>query len=169
MTDVDDLMDAIKKAIQMEKDGRAFYLNAATQTTSPMGVLVFQNLASDELVHLETFQKIFEKTVSTNEWDELVNSSKKYADLKVFPKDLTSADGADATTDELDAINIAMDSEKKAIQFYGEILKGASDSMVADIIKEIIQQEKNHYFILNEEFTYLSKNGIWYEMDYFGG
>lgn len=169
MTELDEKMDAIKKAIQMEKDGRKFYLNAATQTTSPMGVLVFQNLAADELMHLETFQKIFEKKVGRKEWDELAKSSRKYADLTVFPKDLTSAKGAETNTNELDALNMAMDAEKGAIQFYGEILKGTKDPMVRDILKEIIQQEKSHLFILNEEFNYLSTSGYWYEMDYIGG
>lgn len=169
MTGVNEGMEAIKKAIQMEKDGRAFYLNAAAQITSPLGEEVFQSLAADELVHLATFQKIFEKEVSKKEWDDLVNSSKKYANLTVFPKDLKSADGASADTNELDALNIAMDAEKKAIEFYGGILEETEDSLVRDILGEIIQQERNHYLILNEEFTYLSDTGHWYEMDYLGG
>ncbi len=168
MTGVNEGMEAIKKAIQMEKDGRAFYMNAATQTTSPLGVLLFQNLAADELIHLETFQKIFEKQVSKSEWDDLVHASKKYANLTVFPKDLRSSEGASPASDELDALNIAKDAEKKAIEFYGRILNETQDPMVKDILNEIIQQEKNHYFILSEEFTYLSNTGTWYEMDYLG-
>ena len=138
MTEEAEQLETIKKAIQMEKDGRAFYLNAATQTTSPMGVLLFQSLAADELIHLNTFQKIFENEVGKGEWDSLVNSSKKYANLTVFPKDLKSGEGSNADLDELDAINIAMSAEKEAIKFYGEILSGNTDDLVKDILNEII-------------------------------
>ncbi len=169
MTGVNEEMEAIKKAIQMEKDGRAFYLKAAAQTSSEMGVSIFESLAADELMHLDTFQKIFENTVGKNEWEELVNTSKKYANLTVFPKDLNSAKGGSPDTNELDALSIAMDAEKHAVDFYGGILKETEDPMVRDILEEIIQQEKNHYMLLNEEFTHLSSTGHWYELDPLGG
>jgi rubrerythrin len=164
MTEGNEQMEAIKQAIQMEKDGRAFYLKAAAQTSSDMGREIFDSLANDELLHLDTFQKIFEENVSKDEWNQLVNTSRKYADLKVFPKDLKSIEGADPDTDELDALNLAMDAEKQAIEFYGTILAGTTDPVVQDIIREIIQQEKTHYMIMNEEFTYLGSSGHWYDV-----
>jgi rubrerythrin len=164
MTGTDQQMEAIKRAIQMEKDGRAFYLKAAAQTSSRMGREIFDSLANDELLHLDTFQKIFEKKVGKDEWDQLVNTSKKYADLNVFPKDLKAIDGAHPETDELDALNVAMEAEKEAIEFYGTILQETDDPVIKDIIHEIIQQERNHYTLLNEEFTYLGSSGHWYDV-----
>ena len=164
MTDDNQQMEAIKKAIQMEKDGRAFYLKAAAQTSSSMGREIFDSLANDELLHLDTFQKIFEKTVGKDEWKQLVNTSKKYVDLKVFPKDLKATEGANPDTDELDALNLAMEAEKEAIDFYGTILQETDDPVVKDILNEIIQQERNHYMLLNEEFTYLGSSGHWYDV-----
>lgn len=164
MTGTEQEMEAIKKAIQMEKDGRAFYLKAAAQTSSELGRSIFDSLANDELLHLDTFQKIFEKAVGKDEWKKLVNTSKKYADLNVFPKDLKVTEGAHPDTDELDALNMAMEAEKEAIDFYGKILQETEDPMVKDILQEIIQQERNHYRILNEEFTYLGSSGYWYDV-----
>lgn len=164
MTDENEAMEAIKKAIQMEKDGRDFYLNAAAQTSSSMGRSIFESLANDELIHLQTFKKIFEDQVSAEEWDTLVESSKKYADLPIFPKNLQQMAGARPDSDELDALNLAMDAEKYAIDFYGRILDSTEDATVRKILEEIISQEKNHYLILNEEFTHLSSTGHWYEL-----
>lgn len=169
MTEENEQMEAIKKAIQMEKEGREFYLKAAAQTSSEMGRSIFESLANDELIHLDTFQKIFEKRVGKEEWEELVNSSKKYANLKVFPKDLKEVEGASPETNELDALNLAMEAERDAVEFYATILEATRDPDVKNIINEIIEQEKNHYMLLNEEFTHLSSTGYWYGLDFLGG
>jgi rubrerythrin len=165
----DDVKNAIKTAIQMEKDGYSFYIKAAAQTSSEMGRDIFESLAKDEQLHLEVFQKMFQDKVEKSEWDNLVNSSKKYADIDIFPKDLKQIEGANPDTNELDALEFAMNSEMKAIDYYSEIKEKTKEENIRQIINEIIEQEKNHYSILQEEFDYLGKTGYWYEFDFLGG
>jgi rubrerythrin len=157
--------EAIQTAIQMEKDGHAFYTKAAAQTTDAYGRSVFESLAADELVHLETFQKMFQGKIDAVEWDTLVQSNKKYANLAVFPKDLKTVEGASPSSNELDALRMGMDSEKEAIDYYTKILNGTSDGEVQEILTEIINQEKNHYRLLQQEFSHLSLTGLWYDPD----
>ncbi len=161
--------EAIKVAIQMEKDGYAFYQKAAAQTSSDMGKSIFESIAKDELLHLDVFQKLFEEKVGKSEWDDLVDSSKKYQEISVFPKDLKEVVGKDPDTNELDALRIAMDSEKDAIEYYTDIWENLNENEVKKIIDKIIEQEKNHYFLLEQEFNHLSSTGYWYELDYLGG
>ena len=165
----DNVKDAIKTAIQMEKDGYAFYKKASSQTSSEMGKEIFESLANDEQLHLEVFQKLFEDRIEKSEWDDLVNSSKKYTEIDIFPKDLKQIEGANPDANELDAIHIAMDSEKNAIDYYGKIKEKINEEEIKKIINEIIEQEKNHYSILQEEFDHLSKTGYWFELDFLGG
>jgi rubrerythrin len=165
----DYVKNAVKTAIQMEKDGYSFYTKAAAQTSSEMGRDIFESLAKDEQLHLEVFQKMFQDKIEKSEWDNLVNSSKKYADIDVFPKDLKQIEGANPDTNELDALEFAMNSEMKAIDYYSEIKDKTKDENIRQIINEIIEQEKNHYSILQEEFDYLGKTGYWYEFDFLGG
>ena len=169
MTVEDPYKEAIGRAIMMEKEGRAFYLNAAARTSSETGRILFNSLANDELLHLETFKKIFESRVGRAEWQELVDSTRKYAKLGVFPKDLEAVEGARPDTNELDALSIAMEAEKEAIDFYTAILGTTHDPVTLDIIGEIIDQERRHYTILNGEFTHLSSQGHWYGLDILGG
>ena len=165
----EEVKNAIKTAIQMEKDGYAFYKKASAQTSSDMGREIFDSLANDEQLHLEVFQKLFEDRINKSEWNNLVNSSKKYAEIDIFPKDLQQIEGANPDTNELDAIKIAMDSEKDAIEYYGKIKEKTKEEDIKRIINEIIEQEKNHYSILQEEFEHLTKTGYWYELDFLGG
>jgi rubrerythrin len=168
MSDVENVRDAIKTAIQMEKDGYSFYKKAAAQTNSDMGKTIFEGLAADEQMHLDVFEKMFEETVSNAEWKDLVLSSKKYAKIPVFPKDLKEIEGDNPNSSELDALRIAMDSEKEAIEYYSKIKENLNDSEVIKIIDEIIEQEKNHYSILEGEFNHINSTGYWFELDYLG-
>ena len=168
MSDIKNVKDAIKTAIQMEKDGFSFYQKAADQTSSEMGKTVFKSLAADELLHLEVFQKLFDEKIGKEEWYNLVNTSKKYVDIQIFPKNLQKIEGTNPDTNEIDALKIAMDSEKVAIDYYSKIIKNISDLEVKKIIDEIIKQEKNHYQILEGEFHHITSTGYWFDLDYLG-
>jgi rubrerythrin len=168
MSDVENVKDAIATAIQMEKDGYSFYQKAAAQTSSDMGRTVFKSLAADELLHLEVFKKLFDEQVGNEEWNDLVNASAKYTDVPIFPKDLEKIEGANPETNEIDALRIAMDSEQRAIEWYSKIQEKISDDKINEILNEIINQEKNHYTILEGEFHHINSTGYWFELDYLG-
>jgi len=168
MNDVENVKDAIKTAIQMEKDGYSFYEKAAAQTSSDMGKTIFKSLAADELLHLEVFQKLFDEKIGKEEWYDLVNTSNKYADIPIFSKDLEKIEGANPDTNEIDALRIAMDSEQRAIDYYTKIRENSSDEELIKIIDEIINQEKNHYNVLEGEFHHINSTGYWFEFDYLG-
>jgi rubrerythrin len=169
LSDIENVKDAIKTAIQMEKDGYAFYMKAAAQTNSSMGKTIFEGLASDEEMHLDVFEKLFQDTIGSTEWDQLVNSSKKYANIPIFPKGMKDLEETNPDTSEIDALRIAMDAEKEAIDYYSEIKVKINDGKIQKIIDEIIEQEKSHYYLLEQEFNHISSNGYWYEFDYLGG
>jgi len=98
-----------------------------------------------------------------------VDSSKKYQEIPIFPQNLKEAGVVKPDTNEIDALRIAMDSEKDAIDYYSEILENSSDDEIIKIINEIIEQEKKHYFLLEQEFYHLSSTGYWYDLDFLGG
>ncbi len=169
MNKIENVKDAILTAIQMEKDGYTFYTKAAVQTRSDMGRTIFESLASDEQRHLDVFQKMFEDKVGQLEWNDLINSSKKYANIPIFPTDLKDAPGMDLDSTEIDALRMAMDSEKEAIDYYTNIIENLENKELKNVINEIIEQEKNHYSLLEKEFNHINTTGYWFEFDYLGG
>ena len=169
MTTIENVKDAILTAIQMEKDGYAFYTKAAAQTKSDMGRTIFESLAADEQRHLDIFQKMFEDKLGKSEWNDLINSSKKYANIPVFPTNLKDAPGMDLESTEIDALRMAMDSEQEAINYYNKIKETINNKDLKNILNEIIEQEKNHYSLLEKEFNHINTTGYWFEFDYLGG
>jgi len=169
LTTIENVKDAILTAIQMEKDGYAFYTKAAAQTKSDMGRTIFESLAADEQRHLDIFQKMFEDKLGKSEWNDLINSSKKYANIPVFPTNLKDAPGMDLESTEIDALRMAMDSEQEAINYYNKIKETINNKDLKNILNEIIEQEKNHYSLLEKEFNHINTTGYWFEFDYLGG
>lgn len=163
MTD-EQVKDLIKTAIQMEKDGYEFYTKAAAQTTSDMGSKLFSSIAQDEQVHLRTFQKMFEEEMAVEEYKAVEKTATKYTELPVFPKDLQQVEGANPDTNETDALTIAMDAEKTAIDFYQGIKDGLTDEEAKKIVNMIIDQERNHYLLLSEELGHLNSTGYWFDV-----
>jgi len=153
----------IKTAIQMEKDGFAFYTKSAAQTSSEQGRQIFQSLAEDENMHIQVFSKIFEEAIGKEEWDALVRSSMKYTNIPIFPKDLNEVAGASPDTNDVDAVSIGIDSEKKAIDYYNDIKSQTEDEKIREVLDKIIEQEQSHLLILEGEFQYLSSWGSWHE------
>jgi rubrerythrin len=169
MSEIRNVKDAILTAIQMEKDGYSFYTKAAAQTESEMGQTIFESLAEDEQRHLVVFQKMFEDKVNKSEWKDLVDSSKKYTTIPIFPTNLNDAPGMDSESTDIDAIRLAMDAEKEAVEYYQKIMDNLEDQDVIKVINEIIEQEKNHYSLLEKEFNHINSTGYWFEFDYIGG
>jgi rubrerythrin len=134
-----------------------------------MGRTIFESLAADEQRHLDVFQKMFEDRMGKTEWDDLINSSKKYANIPIFPTTLKDAPGMDTESTEIDALRLAMDSEKEAIEYYNNIKEKIEDLELKNVINEIIEQEKNHYSLLEKEFNHINTTGYWFEFDYLGG
>lgn len=169
MSQIENVKDAILTAIQMEKDGYAFYSKAAAQTNSDMGRTIYESLAEDEQRHLDIFKKMFKDKIGKSEWNDLMNSSKKYTNIPIFPTDLKNAPGMDSDSTELDALRMAMDSEKEAIDYYKKLKDKLNKKEVKNLIDEIIEQEKNHYSLLENEFNHINSTGYWFEFDYLGG
>ena len=167
MTEDIDVNDAIGMAIRMEQEGHAFYTRAAARTSSDTGRRIFEALADDEMVHLETFRRMFDGKVTREEWDRLSERTRSREGGQVFPTDVRP-EGVEADTDDLSALRIGMESEQRAIDHYTALRDRVDDGAVAAILDEIIAQERSHYVLLEEEFTHLSNTGFWHDPDYLG-
>lgn len=54
-------MEEIRMALQLEKDGYAYYKKAAELCPNVYGKKIFEKLAKDEIKHLQIFKRIAEE------------------------------------------------------------------------------------------------------------
>jgi len=150
--------------IKNEKDGHGFYVKAAETTTSPAGRMMFTNLAKDELEHL----KILEAELATLEQDQTfapldpaeVHDISRREIPKLFPESELSQITPD--TYEMKALQYAIDSEHRAIKMYTQAGEELDNDDARTIFAYLVDQERQHAFILESEYQYLSGSGFHY-------
>lgn len=158
--------EAIKMAIQMEKDGRAFYEEAARKTTSKLGKEIFESLAKEEIKHLHTFQKMFEEITKSGDWKgEIEKYSSKVRKAPLFQDNPEKV--GDADPNDVEAIRLAMDKERAGINYYTKLAEETSDDLARDLFNRIKIEEVYHYDLLQLQYDSLTRAGVWFNMSEF--
>ena len=154
---------AIKTAMQMEQDGRDYYLRAAEKTANPQGKAMFERLAGDEVHHLETFQKMFDTIADLTTWRRLVGTIKDYPRVPVFQGEPQVKSKTDRREDDVKALEKALSDERKAIEFYGRTAAQAVDPSARDIFNRVKREEEVHYALIQGEIDSITNFGYWFD------
>lgn len=139
--------EIITMAVEIEKNGMAFYNALAARSKNEKAREIYTILAAEEVQHQVTFKKMLtslkELELTASEEDEYNNYLGALTSSRVFSSDVdVDALLAEADT-ELAAINMAIDAEKDSILFYYELL-GQAGSEDSEAIEQVINEEKTH-------------------------
>lgn len=157
--------EAIKMAIQMEKDGLKYYRDAAEKTENELAKKTFLRIAQDEAVHLKTFEQMFDTLTGDEEWRDLAKFTPKVGKIPMFAGEIEKK--GDVNPSEVDALRIAIDNERKGIDHYKKAATAASDPVAKEIFNKIQKEEEYHYDLLQAQLDYLTKSGFWLDIGEF--
>jgi rubrerythrin len=146
--------------LAIERRGYTFYTNASRKTKNGSGRLMFQRLAAEESDHLRRLQAERELLLSKNEWlkrePARLPLSRKIVE-EIFPeKELLKIEVKDGTSD-LDALNIAMNLERRSHQFFTDFAEQISDSNGRKIFMAFAKDEESHLKALVAEYNSLTR------------
>ncbi len=160
---------ALNIAIQTEKDGREFYLNAAQKTHDPRGKALFSSLADDELGHLLLLEAQHEALTKEQRWLPHSEMGEEAEPAKVKGAPIFSpeavAENINAYTSDLSALRMAFLIEKDAVAFYGKAASETDDPNGKAMYQYLVSMEKEHQRILEEEYQTLGKE-FWSTMGF---
>ncbi len=60
VTEQDKTLDALQIAIQMEIDGKQYYLKASQESSNELGKKLLQSLAAEEDIHRQKFEQVYD-------------------------------------------------------------------------------------------------------------
>jgi rubrerythrin len=154
--------DALELTLAIERRGYTFYTNASRKTKNDSGRLMFQRLAAEESDHLRRLQQEHRSLLQENDWLKREPSrlplSRKIAE-EIFPqKELLKVEVKDETSD-VDALNIAMDLERRSHQFFKDFAHHITDSSGKKIFLEFAKDEESHLRALMAEYKNLVGSG----------
>lgn len=156
MTNVSESVLALQMAIQTEKDGRAFYLNAARETHDPQGRELFARLADDEIAHQTMLEKQLASVTESGQWSMLEAPAATHGPhTPIFARRL-NPDELNALTSDLSALRVAFLREQDAIEFYTRAGERAAAPEAKKMYRSLVQMEQQHYDLLHGEYVLLS-------------
>lgn len=162
-----EVKEAIKTAIQLEKDGRQFFEKAAAETKNRLGQKMFRKLAADEVRHLVTFEKMFKTLADPKTWQELLREGPPRERMPFFAEKTQSRSPAEKGAGELSALRQALEVERKAIDFFKDVAERAGDSEAKRIFELIAQEEVFHYDLIQAQIDSVTNAGFWFDVGEF--
>jgi rubrerythrin len=165
-----DVLKAIETAIQIEKDGLAFYTEAAKRTDDANGKKMFQTLARDEAAHQKLFEDARQALLERGNWlspEEVTAISPKRLDHSpIFPTG-DEVKTAEVPERELTALRRGIQAEKDSIAFYTQEMEKTDDPDARAMYAYLVEQEEGHHTILQGEYDYLTRTGFWFDIQEF--
>jgi rubrerythrin len=156
--------EALKTAIQMEIDGKEYYIKSSQASTNELGKNLLKKLADEEDIHRKVFEGIYQQISTKKGWPESKISYDGGKGLRtVFAAAIKAmAKDTKAIPSELKAIETAMDMENKTYDFYKKRSGLATFAGEKEFYEEIAAQEKEHHRALLDYFEFLKNPAAWY-------
>jgi rubrerythrin len=152
------LSTAIDTAVKMETDAMKFYHEAAQKTTHPFAKRMFQGFIRDESRHLKMLKDIL------GGMDLKIVSLHPKAEIRTVFSDLKEQmlERISASTDEIEAVQVALDFETKGFEFYKKTAAEAADEREKALFSALAGEEQEHYSILQNTYSFLKDTGDWF-------
>lgn len=150
--------EALRFAIQMEKEGRKFYLDASKQCGNEPGKKFFLSLARDEDAHRRDFEKIFESLRDKYEWPSTEIVAKKTRRKVSYLAGLTpqTCPALPPAEGEIAAVKTAIKMENESYDFYRKQLSNASYPGEKEFYGALSAVENSHRLALADYLEFLS-------------
>lgn len=156
-------LDVIKTAIQMEIDGKAFYLKAAGSSGNELGKKLFTSLAAEEDVHRQVFEKIYQAISAKHKWPQTSPQDNILGIRTLLAQDIKKmGTGTKAAKTELDAIQTAMRLEDKTFDYYRVNGEKATYPAEKELYHKLAAQEASHKLILADYYEYLANPAAYF-------
>lgn len=158
MASVEQAVAALRLAIQTERDGRAFYQEAAERTHDPQGRELFRRLAEDETAHERILQERLQALQAGSGWGEtesLPASALPPEGIPVFSRERVRQDVGQYTY-ELSALRLAYLIEQDAVDFYTRAAEAMDDPAGKAMFRQLADMERMHRRILEDEYRFLA-------------
>lgn len=161
----DPRIGTLELALKNETSERKFYLDNASRTKNPLGKAMFVQIADDELEHYERLQEIHKIWSEKGKWPEVLTVSKtkvRGVIRALKGKGPESPASAPADSDDLKAVQTAIEFEANGAAFYAAMRDRCTDPKERDFFNLLADIEHEHYVSLLDAEEFLRDPEGWY-------
>jgi rubrerythrin len=144
-----EILDAIMRALEIEKETFDYYTRAEQKTFDPGGKRIFRWLAKTEEVHYLKLSELYNALEENGRWVFYGGSTISLDAEEQGEKQVGFS------TDDMEALEIAMDIEKKGIAYYEELAQKTGDPDGRDMLVTLREEEVEHLRVIKEKYNQL--------------
>ena len=163
-TEQDRILEALKIAMQMEDDGKEYYLRLSLQSSNELGKKLLETLAAEEDYHHQRFEEIYNAIRNKKGWPTLGLQTNAGEMLRSIFTSATEKIVAEAKTvaTEIDAVKTAMEMENRSYDFYKNQETNASYPAESKFYQALAAEEREHHLVLLDYYEYLKDPAAWF-------
>ena len=162
----DDPIIALKMAIQREKRAHEFYLNAAENTIESTGKRMFKWLANQEDMHSVALEKQLKAQLDKRSWLEWKEEEEPVL-YNEFPEISEASGEYSPTTDEISALEMAIEAEKKAVEYYQNNRDYTEDPEAKKMFAWFAEHEEGHRRLMEEQLKRIKTGRKFFQLNRF--
>ncbi len=153
--------EILKTAMEFELSGARFYLETARKVRDISGKNILIRLAIDELDHHKLLSLEMEELQKGKKWKKV--EVKESIIEKINPKLPKRFKGEKGNYElaEIDALEMALEQEKKSMEYYKENAEKINDPNAKKLLKRLAEMEEAHYTLIQTEIDNIRGYGFW--------
>jgi rubrerythrin len=188
MSKHEEALAVLRRAMENEREGYRFYLEASERSPDPAGQGTFRTLAEDEERHLAILLVEYDSLKAGEGWvapeEALAREIEVDITKPLFPEDemapqkkspfeaTWAAYEVEALAGDLAALEFGMDVEENFYKMYEKAAAETDDPLGRRAYQFLMKEENRHFKLLQDAHHYLSDNKHWWddwELPFFEG
>lgn len=153
----DERINALKQALQMEKDGKAFYESALERSENELAKKIFVSLIKAEDRHIQKILQLYDSLMKTGQWPSvaLVREQKETPD-NIFSKAMAGMDKTNQSAlSEIEALKMAAGMEDEGMRYYQSRADSTEEPFEKKFYRLLAHEESEHYISLLDSIEFL--------------
>ncbi|MBM4467227.1 MAG: hypothetical protein FJ014_17015 [Chloroflexi bacterium] len=184
----EEALAVLRRAMENEREGYRFYLEASERSADPAGQGTFRSLARDEERHLAILLVEYDSVSAGEGWLDPEEAMAREVEVDIsrplFPGDALApqerspfeatwaAYDIEALAGDLATLEFGMDVEEEFYKMYEQAAAETDDPLGRRAYEFLMKEENRHYKLLQDAHDYLSDNKHWWdawELPFFEG
>src|ERR1043165_4934596 len=149
MSQSKEMLDAIMRAIELEKETFDYYVKAEHKTFNPAGKRIFKWLAKTEEQHYLKLTELYNSLHEGGRWVFYGGTGFELAPAGEDEHQVT------LDTDDIEALRIAEDIEQRGMTYYEEMIARTGDPDGKVMLQALRNEEIEHLRVIREKLKEL--------------
>jgi len=152
-------MNIYEYALQMEKDGEAYYRDLASKTTNKGLITILTMLADEEVVHYKTIEQMQNEDSNASMANVPVLGTAK----NIFQDMAGDVSALKFEDNQVELYKKAAEVEDDAAKFYTEKAAELENPDYKELFLRLAEEEKKHAHLLNNIVEFVARPQQWVE------